>query len=89
MQKFELTMMCTSCKWKISEELKNKGYQNFDIDMTTSILTFHENVSPQIIVSIVNNIGYKIEPIDSMDDMSDEELAILEDALRNGYSLDE
>jgi hypothetical protein len=89
MKQFELTMMCTSCKWKIMDELKNKGYKNFDIDMESSRLIFEEDVNKEMVMAVVNNIGYKIEPVDSIDEMSDEELAILEDAIRNGYDLDD
>ncbi len=86
MQRFELTMMCSACKWKITNELKKRGYQDFEIDMNTSILTFNEPVNPDIIINIVNNIGYKIEAIEEKKDYTDEELALIEDAIRNGYN---
>lgn len=85
MKKFELTMMCTSCKWKISQELKKKGYSNFDIDMDSSILTFQDEIESHIIIRTINNIGYKIEEIPVNEDFSEEDLALLEDAIRKGY----
>ncbi len=85
MKKFRLTMMCTSCKWKITEALEKKGFTNFDIDMETSILTFQYDVLSSYVISIVNNIGYQIEEIDVVDDLSDEEMALLENELRNNY----
>jgi len=85
MKKFELTMMCTSCKWKISEELQNHGFNNFEIEMDTSILTFYEEVNSYLIIKIVNGIGYKIEEKSITDDLSDEDIALLEDSIRNGY----
>lgn len=85
MKKFELTMMCTSCKWKITEELKKHGYSNFDIDMESSLLVFQEDVNQDMIIKIVNGIGYKIEALEDGEDFTDEELALIEDAIRNGY----
>ncbi len=87
MKRFELTMMCTACKWKITDELKKKGYQEFDIDMESSILTFLKDVNSNVVIKIVNDIGYKIEPLEENDEMTDEELAMLEDAVRNGYPI--
>jgi hypothetical protein len=83
MKKFRLTMMCSSCKWKISDELKSKGFIDFDIDMDSSILTFQNNVLSSYVMSIVNNIGYQIEELDALDDLTDEELAILEYEMKN------
>jgi copper chaperone CopZ len=85
MKRFELTMMCTSCKWKISEELKQHGYDDFDIDMESSTLNFEHDVDASAVIRIVNNIGYKIETLPETEEYSDEELALLEDAIRNGY----
>ena len=87
MKRFEVTMMCTACKWKIMDELQKQGYQDFDIDMDTSVLTFSENVNSFGVVKIVNRIGYKIEPLEEIEDISDEEQALIEDAIRNGYPL--
>jgi len=61
---FELTMMCSSCKWKITEELKKNGFENFDIDMDSSILSFEDNVNPYTIIRIVSNIGYRIKEVE-------------------------
>ena len=63
MIKFHITMMCGSCKWKISNELNDHGFKNFDIDLNTSILTFKDNVNPFTIMRIVSNIGYQIKQI--------------------------
>ncbi|ERJ12083.1 heavy-metal-associated domain-containing protein [Haloplasma contractile] len=88
MKKFELTMMCVSCKWKITDELKKHGYMNFDIDMDESVLIVEEDVNASKIVKIITNFGYKIEEIDTdfpdFDNMTEEELMILEEQLRNG-----
>ncbi len=89
MKKFELTMMCTSCKWKITEALENFGFSNFSIDMDKSVLTFEDDVNSDVIIRVVNGIGYKIEEIDVEEDLTDEEIALLEDAMRNGYDLDD
>jgi copper chaperone CopZ len=67
MKKFELTMMCSACKWKITSELESKGFQHFKIDMDSSSLTFQDNVLSAYIISIVNKIGYKIVEIDVSD----------------------
>lgn len=72
MTKFELTMMCSSCKWKISNELEKNGFKNFDIDMDTSLLTFEEDVNPYTIIRIVNGIGYKIELVEDFDEVEDQ-----------------
>jgi hypothetical protein len=85
MKQFELTMMCSSCKWKITDELKRNGFMNFDIDMTSSRLIFEQDVNALVIIKIVNRIGYKIEPIDEELELSDDDLAMIEDAIRNGY----
>jgi len=85
LKKFRLTMMCSSCKWKITDALKSKGFTDFDINMDSSILTFQRNVLSSYIISIVNNIGYQIEEIDVLDDLSDEELALLENEMQNEF----
>ncbi|MDF2698897.1 MAG: Heavy-metal-associated domain [Haloplasmataceae bacterium] len=85
MRKFELTMMCSACNWKITSELERLGFKNFDIDMNTSVLTFQNDVNSEIVIKSINNIGYKIEEIALKEDFSDEEIALFEDAVRNGY----
>jgi len=57
---FQLTMMCGACKWKITNALKEHGYQNFNIDMNNSILTFYEDVNSYEVIKVVNSIGYEI-----------------------------
>jgi len=54
----------SSCKWKITEELKKNGFENFDIDMDSSILSFEDNVNPYTIIRIVSNIGYRIKEVE-------------------------
>jgi len=83
LKQFELTMMCTSCKWKITEELKKQGYTNFNINMDTSILTFNDHVDAYRIMMIVSKIGYKIEMIEEKLVFTDEELLMLADEMRN------
>jgi hypothetical protein len=58
--------MCTACKWKISDELTKHGYKDFEIDMNSNILSFHEDVNEQDVIKVVNNIGYKIEIYDPL-----------------------
>ncbi|MDF2700695.1 MAG: hypothetical protein K0Q49_2258 [Haloplasmataceae bacterium] len=86
MKKFRLTMMCTSCKWKITEELEKKGFKDFNIDMETSILTFNGNVLSAYVISVVNGISYQIKEIDSSDELTDDEIALMEYEIRNGYN---
>lgn len=61
MQQFFLTMMCTNCKNKITDALREAGYKNFTIDMDSSLLTFQDYVNPFGVIRTVNNVGYKIE----------------------------
>lgn len=77
MKKFYITMMCASCKWKISEELKNHGYKGFNIDLNNNILTFNEEVNPKRIINIVSNIRYKIEEIEDDNDLLNEYLQLM------------
>lgn len=65
MMQFEITMMCGSCKWKITNELNDNGFKDFDIDLTTSILTFKENINPYKVIRIISNIGYNIKYLDN------------------------
>lgn len=60
MKQFEVTMMCGACKWKITNELKKNGFDNFDIDLTTSLLTFKEDVNLYKVIRVVSDIGYRI-----------------------------
>ena len=85
MKKFRLTMMCTSCKWKIASELEGKGFKDFEIDMESSILTMHQKVNADFIIYIVNQVGYQIEELDDFEELTDEEIALFEDEMRNGY----
>lgn len=93
--KFALVMMCTSCKWRITDALEAKGFINFDIDMKTSTLTFKHEVNPDRVIEAVNGIGYKCDYIpddpiaDNFDNLTDEQLLLLQEALDNGDSLDD
>lgn len=93
--KFSLVMICSSCKWRITDALKNRGFNNFDIDMNTSTLTFKEQVNPERVIDTVNGIGYSCELIaeDVLDkrinELTDEQLELLVEALENGQSLDD
>lgn len=93
--KFSLVMMCSSCKWRITEALKAKGFINFDIDMETSTLTFKDKVNPERVIQTVNGIGYKCDYIqedpilDNFDNLTDEQIMLIEEALKNGESLEE
>lgn len=93
--KFSLVMMCSSCKWRITDALKTKGFINFDIDMKSSTLTFQDKVNPDRVIAAVNEIGYKCEYIpedpffDNFDNLTDEQLMLIEEALKNGDSLDD
>jgi copper chaperone CopZ len=74
MQQFRVTMMCATCKNRISEALVRYGFKNFDIDMGTSILTFHEIVDPDLVIGAVNSIDYKIEKVDEIEDLSSDDI---------------
>jgi copper chaperone CopZ len=74
MQKFKVTMMCANCKNRISEALQRYGFKNFDIDMGTSILSFHETVDPDLVIRAVNSIDYKIEKVDEIEDLSADDI---------------
>jgi copper chaperone CopZ len=64
MKQFKVVMMCTACKWKISDELTKHGYKDFDIDMNSSVLSFKDDVNEQNVINVVSKIGYKIEAYD-------------------------
>jgi copper chaperone CopZ len=66
--------MCATCKNRISEALIKNGFKNFDIDMRTSVLTFREQVNPDLVIKAVNSIDYKIEKIDELVDLSADEV---------------
>lgn len=93
--KFSLVMMCSSCKWRITDALKAKGFTNFNIDMNKSLLTFKDEVNPERVMEAVHGIGYACDylpedPIgDRFDELTDEQLMELEEALRNGDSLED
>jgi copper chaperone CopZ len=58
--------MCYNCKTKIEDSLKENGYNNFAIDMGTSLLTFENDVNEKEVVKAVNKIGYRIIPIEDV-----------------------
>lgn len=93
MVKFSVVMVCASCSWRVSEALKNHGFTDFSIDRETNTLTFNQKIDSNKVINVVNSIGYKIDLIESdelaqkFENLTEEDLLILEDALRNGYDL--
>lgn len=93
--KFSIVMSCISCKWRIEDELKAKGFSNYTIDVYNRLLIFEEEVNSDQITSILKNIGYHCEYIPEnplstkVDQLSDEELELLLEALDRGDSLED
>lgn len=93
--KFSIVMSCYSCKWRIDEELRDKGFSNFKIDVNNRLIIFEDDVNPEHITSLMKKIGYHCEYIpenpllDRVDQLSDEELEKLLETMERGESLED
>ncbi len=87
MTQFQLVMENIFDKYKIEEELLKKGFNKFEINMSNHILIFEENINPNIITNLIYNIGYKCDFIENKIELTDEEITLMDDAIRNGYKI--
>lgn len=81
MQQFHLTMMCSTCKIKITRALNDNGYHDFSIDMASSILTFENDVDSKNVLKVISGIGYRIIPIE---EVKYDDIFLTDDDIYNG-----